>query len=71
MVIVSEEDIVDERGVVEVFRKHTPIVIVTRAGRGAMIFARKQVLTLGAYAASGERPHRGGRLLWLRLSRSI
>ncbi len=60
VVIVSEEDIANERGVVEVFRKHAPIVIVTRAGQGAMVFAGKRTLTLGAYAAVERDPTGAG-----------
>jgi sugar/nucleoside kinase (ribokinase family) len=60
MVIVSEEDIMKERGVVEVFRKHAPIVIVTRAGQGAMVFAGKRALTLGAFAAVERDPTGAG-----------
>jgi 1D-myo-inositol 3-kinase len=60
MVIVSEEDIAKQRGVVEVFRKHAPIVIVTRAGQGATIFAGKRALTLGAYAAVERDPTGAG-----------
>jgi sugar/nucleoside kinase (ribokinase family) len=60
MVIVSEEDIADERGVVEVFRKHAPIVILTRAGQGAMVFAGKRILSLGAYAAVERDPTGAG-----------
>ena len=60
MVIVSEEDIANDRGVVEVFRRHAPIVIVTRAGQGAMVFAGKQALTLGAYAAVERDPTGAG-----------
>ena len=60
VVIVSEEDIANERGVVEVFRKHAPIVIVTRGGQGAMVFAGKRTLTLGAYAAVETDPTGAG-----------
>ena len=60
MLIVSEEDIANERGVVEVFQRHAPIVIVTRAGQGAMVFAGKQTLTLGAYAAAERDPTGAG-----------
>jgi len=60
MVIVSEEDIANERGVVEVFRKHAPIVILTRAGQGATVFAGKRTLTLGAYAAVERDPTGAG-----------
>jgi sugar/nucleoside kinase (ribokinase family) len=60
MVIVSEEDIANERGVVEVFRKHARIVIVTRAGQGAMVFDGKRTLTLGAYDAAERDPTGAG-----------
>lgn len=60
MVIVSEEDIANERGVVEVFRKHARIVIVTRAGQGATVFAGKRTLTLGAYVAVERDPTGAG-----------
>ncbi|MGW8320577.1 MAG: PfkB family carbohydrate kinase [Thermodesulfobacteriota bacterium] len=60
MVIVSEEDIAEERGVVELFRKHAPIVIVTRAGNGATVFAGKRALELGAYAAVERDPTGAG-----------
>jgi sugar/nucleoside kinase (ribokinase family) len=60
MVIVSEEDIANEPGVVEVFRKHVPIVIVTRAGQGARVFYGKRTLTLGAYAAVERDPTGAG-----------
>ena len=60
MVIVSEEDIANERGVVEVFRKHARIVILTRAGQGATIFAGKRTLTLGSYAAEERDPTGAG-----------
>ena len=58
MVIVSEEDVAGERGLVEAFRKHAPMVILTRAGQGAKVFAGKRTLTLGAYPA-GERDPTG------------
>jgi sugar/nucleoside kinase (ribokinase family) len=60
MVIVSEEDIANERGVVEAFRRHAPIVIVTRSGQGATVFAGKRALTLGAYAAVERDPTGAG-----------
>jgi len=60
MVIVSEEDVTNERGVVEVFRRHAPIVIVTRAGQGATVFAGKRTLTLGACAAVERDPTGAG-----------
>ena len=60
MVIVSEEDIANERGVVDVFRNHAPIVIVTRAGQGAVVIAGKRTLTLGAYAAAERDPTGAG-----------
>ncbi len=60
MVIVSEEDIAGERGLVEVFQKHAPIVILTRAGQGAMVFAGKRTLTLGAYPARERDPTGAG-----------
>ena len=60
MVIVSEEDIAGEPGLADVFRKHTPIVIVTRAREGAVIFAGKSTLTLGAYPARERDPTGAG-----------
>lgn len=60
MVIVSEEDIANERGVVEAFRKHAPFVIVTRAGQGATVFAGERVLTVGACTAVERDPTGAG-----------
>ena len=60
MVIVSEEDIAGQRGAVEAFRRHAPIVIVTRAERGAVIFAGNRILTLGAYPAEQRDPTGAG-----------
>jgi sugar/nucleoside kinase (ribokinase family) len=60
MVVVSEEDIAGERGLVDAFRDHAPIVIVTRAGQGARIFAGKRVLTLEAYPAVEQDPTGAG-----------
>ena len=60
MVIVSEEDIANERGLVEVFRRYAPIVILTRAGEGAVVFAGRRSLTLGAYTAMERDPTGAG-----------
>jgi sugar/nucleoside kinase (ribokinase family) len=60
MVIVSEEDIAEEHGLVEGFRKHGPIVIVTRAEEGAMIFEGNKTLTLGAFPAEEREPTGAG-----------
>ena len=60
MVIVSEEDIAEDQGLVEAFRKHVPIVIVTRADQGAMIFEGKRTLNLGAYLAEERDPTGAG-----------
>lgn len=60
MVIVSEEDIAGEEGLVDVFRKHTPIVIVTRAREGAAVFAGGRTLTLGVYPARERDPTGAG-----------
>ena len=60
MVIVSEEDIAEEQGLVEAFRKHAPIVIVTRAKQGAVIFEGNRTLTLGAYPAQEQDPTGAG-----------
>jgi sugar/nucleoside kinase (ribokinase family) len=60
IVIVSEEDIAEEQGLVEAFRKHARIVIVTRAERGATIFEGKRTLTLGACPAEERDPTGAG-----------
>ena len=60
MVIVSEEDIVGEWGVVDAFREHAPIVILTRAGEGAMIFSGRRALILGSYPANEQDPTGAG-----------
>ena len=60
MVIVSEEDVAEEQGLVAAFRKHAPIVIVTRADQGAMIFEGERTLTLGAYLAEEMDPTGAG-----------
>jgi sugar/nucleoside kinase (ribokinase family) len=60
MVIVSEEDMAEEQGLVEAFRKHAPIVVVTRAERGATIFEGKRTLTLGACPAEERDPTGAG-----------
>jgi len=60
MVIVSEEDIVGAETLVDVFRAHAPIVILTRAGRGAVIFADNRTLMLGAHAAVERDPTGAG-----------
>lgn len=60
MVIVSEEDIAGEQDLVDAFRMHAPIVIVTRAGRGATLFAGGGTLTVGAYPATERDPTGAG-----------
>ena len=60
MVIVSEEDIGGEQGLVEAFRKHAPIVILTRAGQGGVVFAGKRTLTLGTHAVVERDPTGAG-----------
>ena len=60
MVIVSEEDIAGQQGLVEGFREHGPIVIVTRAEQGAMIFEGKRTLVVGAYPAEERDPTGAG-----------
>jgi sugar/nucleoside kinase (ribokinase family) len=60
MVIVSEEDLAGDWGLLEAFRKHAPIVILTRAGRGATVFTGKRTLTLGAYPAAERDPTGAG-----------
>jgi sugar/nucleoside kinase (ribokinase family) len=60
MVIVSEEDIVGEGDLVRDFCKYAPLVIVTRAERGATIFTQGTALTLGAYRAEERDPTGAG-----------
>jgi sugar/nucleoside kinase (ribokinase family) len=60
MVIVSEEDIAGEEALVNLFRAHAPIVILTRAGQGAVVFAGNRTLTLEAHAAVQRDPTGAG-----------
>ncbi len=60
IVIVSEEDVAGEQTLVEAFRWRVPILVLTRAGEGATIFAGKRVLTLGAYPARERDPTGAG-----------
>lgn len=60
MVIVSEEDIAGDWGLVDAFRAVAPIVIVTRGGEGAMIFSGRRALALGAYPAKERDPTGAG-----------
>jgi sugar/nucleoside kinase (ribokinase family) len=60
MIIVSEEDIREHGNLVDSFRKHTPIVIVTRAEQGALIFTGGRTLRVGAYRAEERDPTGAG-----------
>jgi sugar/nucleoside kinase (ribokinase family) len=60
MVIVSEEDLAGEWGLLEAFRKHAPIVILTRAGQGAVVYTGGRRLSLGAYPAAERDPTGAG-----------
>jgi sugar/nucleoside kinase (ribokinase family) len=60
MVITSEQDIEGNEDLVDLFRELTPIVIVTRAEKGATIFSGGRTLTLGAYRAEERDPTGAG-----------
>lgn len=60
MVIVSEKDIEGNEDLVEAFRPLTPIVIVTRAHEGAILFMGERKLILGAYPARERDPTGAG-----------
>jgi len=60
MVIVSEEDIREHGDLVDSVRKHTPILIVTRAKQGSSIFTGGRILRLGAYGAEERDPTGAG-----------
>lgn len=60
VVIVSAQDIEGNEDVVQEFRRLTPIVIVTRAKQGAIIYAPEQTLTLESYSAHERDPTGAG-----------
>jgi len=60
IVIVSEEDVAGAPMLIEAFRKHASILILTRAREGARVFAGKRMLTLGAYPARERDPTGAG-----------
>jgi len=60
VVIVSAQDIEGNMDLVQDLRRMTPIVIVTRAKEGAVIYAPGQTLTLGTYAAEERDPTGAG-----------
>ncbi len=60
LVIVSEEDLGGEGGLVDAFRRRAPIVVVTQAARGAVLFAGTRTLTMGAHAAREKDPTGAG-----------
>lgn len=59
-VIVSAQDIEGNEDMVHEFRRLTPIVIVTRAKEGAVIYAPEQTLILESYSANERDPTGAG-----------
>ena len=60
MVIVSENDIAGSEDVISLFRSMVRIVIVTRAERGAVVYAPDKTFDLGAYPADEFEPTGAG-----------
>jgi sugar/nucleoside kinase (ribokinase family) len=60
VVIVSAQDIEGNEDLVQDLRRLTPIVIVTRAKEGAVVYAPGQTLTLGTYSAEERDPTGAG-----------
>jgi sugar/nucleoside kinase (ribokinase family) len=60
VVIVSAQDIEGNKDLVQDLRRFTPIVIVTRAKEGAVVYAPGQKLTLGTYSAEERDPTGAG-----------
>ncbi len=60
MVIVSEQDIEGNEDTLEEFRRVTPIVILTRAQEGAVIYTPERTVVLGSYSAKERDPTGAG-----------
>lgn len=60
LVIVSEEDLAEDQERVQAFRRLAPIVIVTRAEQGAVIFAGRKTLWMGVFEAVERDPTGAG-----------
>lgn len=60
LVIVSEEDLADNRDYEKLFRQICPVVIVTRGCRGCTIYGRERTLRLGVYPAREKDPTGAG-----------
>jgi len=60
VVIVSAQDIEGNEALVQDLRRLTPIVIVTRAKEGAVVYAQGQTLALGTYSAEERDPTGAG-----------
>jgi sugar/nucleoside kinase (ribokinase family) len=58
--IVSEKDIEGNEDLVDVFRTLTPLVVITRAERGARMFLPGKTIEVGAYPAEEADPTGAG-----------